>query len=119
MQTLDQDQELLDALDTLSSALVENSRRNELIMRRIAKIKRLRGEGYALSEIVSEDDRPLIVELLSQNMEVLTTAGTRLRRTEARTLHAEGLSMERIAHLFGVSRQRISELLRHGGARAT
>ena len=109
-----QNQDLLDALDELASALAENSRRNELILARVAKMQAQRAEGLAWSEIVSEEDRPLIVEMLSQNMTVLTTAGTRLRRSEARALYSEGLSMERIAALFGVSRQRISELLRKG-----
>jgi predicted transcriptional regulator len=35
-----------------------------------------------------------------------------VRRTEARTLHREGLTMDQIAQLFGVTRQRVSALLR-------
>lgn len=111
--------DLEQALTALGEALQENNRRNELIQRRITKIRRQLADGAPLSDIVSEEDRPLIVELLSQNMDVLTTAGTRLRRTEARALHDEGLSMERIAKLFGVSRQRISELLRQANGHSS
>lgn len=109
-----QNQDLLEALAALGEAVQENTQRNQLILKRIDKMQRERAKGLAWSEIVSEADRPLIVELLTQNMAVLTTAGTRLRRSEARALYAEGLSMERIASLFGVTRQRISELLRKG-----
>jgi transposase len=38
--------------------------------------------------------------------------GNRVRRTEARALHGEGMTMDEIAKLFGVTRQRISALLR-------
>jgi hypothetical protein len=105
------DEELLVALDELVTALQENSTRNSAAIQRAEEIKRERALGKPWSEIVS-GDQPLIVELLSQNLAALTTSGSRLRRLEARALHDEGLSMERIGRLFGVTRQRISELLR-------
>lgn len=106
------DDDLFDALDELVEALRDNSRRNESIVVRAEEMRRLRRAGKAWQEIVSEERRPLIVELLTQNMAALSGAGSRLRRIEARALHDEGMSMERIATLFGVTRQRISELLR-------
>ena len=107
------DQDLLEALDDLVVALQENTVRNGEAIARAEEIKRDRAAGKAWSEIVNgSGDRPLIVELLTRNLEALTTAGSRLRRLEARALHDEGLSMERIGQLFGVTRQRISELLR-------
>lgn len=107
-----QDSEVLEALDALTVALRENTQRNEHVIKRAENLKRLRAQGVPWSELVTEEERPLIVELLSQNMSALASAGSRLRRLEARALHDEGLSMERIAKLFGVTRQRISELLR-------
>lgn len=104
--------EVLEALEQLTVAVRENTARNEHVLRRAENLRRRRAEGAAWSELATEDERPLIVELLSQNMTALATAGSRLRRLEARALHQEGLSMERIASLFGVTRQRISELLR-------
>ncbi len=38
-------------------------------------------------------------------------SGAAWRRAEARALHQEGISMDRIAQLFGVTRQRVSALL--------
>jgi hypothetical protein len=105
------DEELLVALDELVTALHENSARNVQAIERAEEIRRERAAGKPWSEIVS-GDRPLIVELLTRNLQALTTAGSQLRRLEARALHDEGLSMERIGRLFGVTRQRISELLR-------
>ena len=104
--------EVLDALDELVVALEENSRRNKEMISRARRIQRLRDLGLPYSEIVQGQPKPLIVELLTENFDALRTAGGRLRRTEARALHDEGLSMDRIAELFGVTRQRISRLLK-------
>lgn len=109
------DEDLFEALDALVLALRESSARNDEAIRRADVIRRRRSEGAAWTDIVSGGDGPLIVELLSRNMEALTSVGSRLRRLEAKALHDEGLSMERIAELFGVTRQRISELLRPPG----
>lgn len=106
------DDEVLEALEELTGALRENTARNEHVLRRAESLRRRRSEGARWSELVTDDERPLIVELLTQNMRALSTAGSRLRRLEAKALHDEGVSMERIARLFGVTRQRISELLR-------
>ena len=104
--------EVLDALDDLLVALEDNQRRNREMIVRAKRIQRLRQRGLPYSEIVQGQPRPLIVELLTENFDALRTAGGRLRRTEARALHDEGLSMDRIASLFGVTRQRISRLLK-------
>lgn len=106
------DEELLQALDELCAALVENNQRNEYALARAKSIQRQRREGLPWSEIFSENQKPLIVELLSQNMATLGNVGSRLRRLEAQVLHDEGQTMEAIGALFGVTRQRVSELLR-------
>ena len=112
------DDELLEALDNLVAGLRENNLRNTEAIQRAEEIRRERAAGKQWSEIVT-GEQPLIVELLTRNLQELTTAGSRLRRLEARALHDEGLSMERIGQLFGVTRQRISELLRqHDRGRA-
>jgi hypothetical protein len=107
------DDELLQALDGLVRALQENNRRNSEVLERAQEIQRLRRDGQAWRRIGDEGPKPLIVELLSQNMNALSQAGSRLRRLEAQTLHDEGMTMEAIGQLFGVTRQRVSELLRH------
>ncbi len=49
---------------------------------------------------------------MTDALEVLLGSGSRWRREEARALHDEGVTMDRIAALFGVTRQRVSQLLR-------
>ena len=107
-----QDDELLAALDELVDALQENNQRNLQVIARAQRIKEQRAAGVDWRDIVAEEQRPLIVELLTQNLGAIGDAGSRVRRLEAQALHNEGMSMERIAKLFGVTRQRIAELLR-------
>jgi hypothetical protein len=101
----------LEALAALEAALAENQRRATLIRRRIAQLRRLRSGGASYAEIVSKDG-PLIVQLLTESSATLDTSGANVRRAEARALYAEGLTMEQIAERFGVTRQRVSILLR-------
>jgi DNA-directed RNA polymerase specialized sigma24 family protein len=103
---------VLDALDGLVRALRENATRIDATIARAERIRDQRGEGLSYGEIESGEERPLIVELTRDNLAALVEAGSRLRRAEARALHGEGMTMEQIAELFGVSRQRVSALLR-------
>ncbi len=72
----------------------------------------LRHLGFSYAEIVPLAEQPLTVELVGQTITDLHDASGRLRRAEARVLHSQGVTMERIATLFGVTRQRVSSLLR-------
>ena len=84
----------------------------ERITERAEYIRRMRADGKAYSEIVPTEERPLIVEMLSTNLERLAEVGSKLRRAEAQALYDEGMTMSQIADLFGVSRQRIAVLVR-------
>lgn len=106
------DDEVLDALDDLVDALTANTERNRIALERAAAIREARHEGKRYSEIVSDESRPLIVDVLNQNLDRLLTSGARFRRAEAKALHDEGVTMERIAEIFGVTRQRVSALLK-------
>jgi hypothetical protein len=74
-----------------------------------------RREGRRWLDIVTAESRPLVVESLSAVMSSLATAGHAWRREQALALHEEDVSINRIAALFGVTRQRISALLRETG----
>lgn len=102
----------LHALRELDGALDVNLERATRMKQRIAEIEQALGEGRSLLEIVPKEETPLLVRLLTQSAENLSSYGSRVRRTEARALHQEGLTMEQIAKLFGVTRQRVSTLLR-------
>lgn len=74
-----------------------------------------RREGRPWLAIVTAESRPLVVESISAVMSSLATAGHAWRREQALALHEEDVSINRIAALFGVTRQRISALLRETG----
>ncbi|MGY1917047.1 hypothetical protein [Blastococcus sp. SYSU DS0973] len=72
-----------------------------------------RRQGHPWLELVREEPRPLVVETVSSVPASLAAAGhTWRRREEAAALRREHVSIYRIATLFGVTRQRISALLR-------
>jgi hypothetical protein len=71
-----------------------------------------RHNGRAWLDVVTSERRPLVVESISAVMASLASAGHAWRREQARALNAEDVSINRIAALFGVTRQRISALLR-------
>ncbi len=102
----------LRAIADLEKALDENSKRAELMKTRIAEIRRQREAGRTYRQIVDTEDAPLVVRLLTESSRALDETGARVRRTEALALHEEGMTMEQIADKFGVSRQRVSGLLR-------
>jgi hypothetical protein len=104
--------EFLEALTALEDILDDQGRRARLIKKRIAQIRRRRSKGASYTEIVSKNDSPLIVQLLTESSIALDTCGADVRRAEARALYAEGLTMVQIAERFGVTRQRVSTLLR-------
>ncbi len=97
--------ELIAVLDNISAA-------REHIADRAQQIGERRANDVPYSTIVTEEERPLIVERTRVIFNELMEATGRLQRAEARALHNEGLSMESIAALFGVTRQRIADFLR-------
>ena len=102
----------LRALSVLDRALDENIDRAQRMKHRIAELEAACGSGRRIREIVPQENTPLIVQLLSESIEALHDHGSAVRRTEARVLHREGMTMAQIAGLFGVTRQRVSSLLR-------
>ena len=106
----DQDRALL-ALEDLVRAAERMQQATGLLSARAAVIHRCRAEGLPYREIVTRADRPLIAEMLTETIRQFQAAGTRFRQAEAQALHAEGLTLEQIGELFGLTRQRISTLI--------
>lgn len=75
-----------------------------------------RRAGRSWLDLVTEESGPLVVESVSTVLASLATAGHAFRREEAAALQREQVSINRIAALFGVTRQRISALLKENGA---
>src|SRR5690242_13458157 len=95
-------------------AVADTEKDLALIRERATYIYEQRAAGTPWAELVPAEKPPLIVRMLTIIQERLNSAGGDWRRLEAQALHGEGLSMDKIADLFGVTRQRVSSLLRNG-----
>jgi hypothetical protein len=102
----------LRSLADLEEALAANQERAQQMRKRIRQIRSRRQRGESYRDIVEGGKSPLIVGLLRESGRAMDEAGARVRRTEALALHDEGMTMEQIAERFGVTRQRVSSLLR-------
>lgn len=100
------------ALDALVAELDRCIEELEQARSRAAELVRHRRDGGAWLDVVTGEARPLIVERISRVLAALATVGHTWRREQAAALHDEQVSINRIAALFGVTRQRISALLR-------
>lgn len=106
--------ELRKALKGIDKATRENVRRSIAIQERVEWMQERLAEGVRPSELIRDEPRPPMVEMITMNIEALQSLGLQLRQAEARALRADGVTMEEIARLFGVTRQRISALLKQG-----
>ncbi|MEA3214353.1 MAG: hypothetical protein QOJ19_509 [Acidimicrobiia bacterium] len=103
--------EVLDALTAVVKVLERSSHRVDLVDIRARELREGRLHGASYAELLTGASGPLVIEVISEFLDGLFDAGGRLRRAEARALHAEGLSMEKIGLLLRVSRQRVSALI--------
>jgi hypothetical protein len=102
-------QSLVTELDQCVAELTQARERAERLLRH-------RRDGRGWLEIVTGESRPLIVERISTVLASLSAAGHEWRREQAAALQAEQVSINRIAAMFGVTRQRISALLKEPDA---
>jgi hypothetical protein len=103
------------ALDALVSELDHCIEELSRARTRAEVLLRARRSGRQWLEVVTREDRPLIVERISTVLAALATAGHAWRLEQAVALQREDVSINRIAALFGVTRQRISALLKESG----
>jgi DNA-directed RNA polymerase sigma subunit (sigma70/sigma32) len=99
------------ALDYLVETLEQIEVVAQQALARAELLERQREEGGSYRQIISSEERPPLVELVSRMIDVLIDAGGQFRRAEASALYDEGATMDEIGALFGVSRQRVSALL--------
>jgi hypothetical protein len=108
---------VLVALDDLVRAAEQMAQTITLVTTRAAEIRTCRQEGLSWRAIVGGEDSALIAGMLTETIARFEAAGTRFRQAEARALHQEGMTMEQIAELFRLTRQRVSVLLRTPSSR--
>ncbi len=105
------DEELFEALDAVLHVLERGRDRVDVVATRAAELRVGRAEGLSYADLITGANGPLVLDVLSELLDGLFDAGSRLRRAEVRALHADGLSMDKIGRLLGVSRQRVSTLI--------
>src|ERR1700722_18241212 len=104
--------EVLRALGELDTVLKENAERERVLFQRIAEVRLARENGQEWKSILAGEDEPSTVQLVSTILRRQSEASGYLRRSLVVALRAEGQSIPSIAHLFGVTHQRVSNLLR-------
>ena len=97
--------------EELVKVLEANDERADVVRERARQIESLREQGYTWSQVLSTEERPLIIDLLGQSMALLNEVGGRLRREEARRLVAEGMREQDIADLLGVTVDHVQAML--------
>ena len=113
------DDDVLAALADAVAHLEENRERTELAISKAEALARLRREGLSWEEVLQEDESPRLTTVLAEGTQAMIQANSRVRRALAATLHAGGLSMERIGQLLAISRQRVSAVLKETGGPST
>jgi hypothetical protein len=118
LELTDESDEVLEAIDFVVHALTENLSRTAVALQRATQIREQRLAGHTYTEIYEHSEHPMLVEILTTNVLELHDVGHRLRTVQAWALRQEGLSTQRIAQLYGVSRQRIMALLQSASSTA-
>ena len=100
------------AFGALADALESNAEDQRLLAHRIRVISQARREGRSWTEVLGDEDEPGTVQLVSRVLGRISLASGTLRKALVLELRAEGASIPAIARLFGVTHQRVSNLLR-------
>jgi predicted DNA-binding ArsR family transcriptional regulator len=106
---------VLGSLTFLRSVIEEVTALSEQVAERADEISEARRQGQSYGAIATAEEAPRLVAMMSRMIELLIDAGSQFRRAYARALYDEGVTMDQIAERFGVSRQRVSALLRAAG----
>jgi hypothetical protein len=109
--------DLLRALARLGKTLGDS---RPLVERALDRSSLLAGQyrdGGSWSDIVLSEDAPALHLVVNEIVEILVDANALYRRAMVEALRRDGLTMQRIADLLGVTRQRVSHLLRRPDSR--
>jgi hypothetical protein len=100
------------ALEQVGAALARIESDTPEFLKRSNALARQRASGRSWRAITESEDCPRAADLLRDLMAELLHANSQYRRALARELRAEGATMERIADLLGVTRQRVAHVLK-------
>jgi predicted XRE-type DNA-binding protein len=69
-------------------------------------------KGATWRDVIHSGEEFSLIPATNDLIDDLMRLGAEVRRLVARRLHAEGMSMDEISRMFGVSRQRVSAIIR-------
>ena len=101
-----------EALDGLIETLEDIGQEHRLLIERLTRLREAQGNGNSWHEILSEEEAPGSMQAVSQMLGNLSRASGKLRKELVEELRREGVSIPAIARMFGVTHQRVSNLLR-------
>lgn len=107
-----EDDELLVALDEVEAEVAEAEATLRETKQRARFLRRERRRGHDARHLLQHEPRPRSVDLLTTAGSRLRSASARLRRSKMQALREEGATISEIAQIFGVTHQRVSTLLR-------
>ena len=106
------DQAMARALDDVADAADVTALDQQRLARRARSMSRQRRFGSSWVQILERERQPGLIALMDRSARRLQEVSGRFRPVLGRALVAEGLSTRQIARMFGVTRQRISAMLR-------
>lgn len=104
-----------EALDALAATLEQIGHDQRALVERLHQLRRARASGRSWYDVLSEEEQPGSMQEVSMMLGNLSRASGRLRKELVEDLRAEGVSIPAIARMFGVTHQRVSNLLRRTG----
>lgn len=113
----DRGDQVVGALEALSDAIDQNTEDERHLQDRISGLRDARTSGTEVTAALRQEQSPGTMELLGRVLARLMDSSGQVRRTLARTMRAEGTSIPAIARLFGVTHQRVSNILNRPGDR--
>ena len=109
----EQRDDVMDALVALSEAVERNAKDEIQLVENLALLREARRRGTSVTEALAGEGTPGTMELLGVVLTRLMDTSGAARRALARAMRAEGESIPSIARSFGVTHQRISNILNH------
>ncbi|MDA8298336.1 MAG: helix-turn-helix domain-containing protein [Actinomycetota bacterium] len=100
------------AINALQDSLEESARREAALSRQLDAMKRARRAGREWREVLANDANMHAVTVVGEIARRLGESGASFRRTLALALVREGDGLSEIARRFGISRQRVFNLVR-------
>ena len=104
------------AINALQHSLEESARREAALSRQLDAMKTARRAGREWREVLANDANMHAVTVVGEIARRLGESGASFRRTLALALVREGDGLSEIARRFGISRQRVFNLVRASDA---